>query len=126
MNLLTLLDDAIETLLNKLAGLDPTEKEYETVNKNLGELMDRKIEIEKHLAAEAQAEKQLKSAETQAEKKLAEERKARFWEFVIDTLKFLLQLGFSIAGVLLAFTFEEKGSITSGIGRKLYDRIIRK
>lgn len=115
MNLITLLDDAIETLFNKLDKLDPTSQEYGTVNKNLNQLMSYKLEVEKHLAAEAQNEK-----------KLAEERKAQYRELVVDILKFLLQLGFSIVGVLLAFTFEEKGTITSGIGKRLYDGIVKR
>ena len=88
--------------------------------------MDKKIEIDKHIAAEEQAEKQLKATETQAEKKLRAERKARYVELVIDALKFLLQLGFSVVGVLLMFTFEEKGTICSSMGRKIMDKIIKK
>lgn len=126
MNITTYLDDAIETLFDKLDQLDPTSKEYESVNKNLSTLMDKKIEIEKHVSAEEQAEKQLKATETQAEKKLKAERKARYVELVIDALKFLMQLGFSVVGVLLMFTFEEKGTICSSMGRKIMDKIIKK
>lgn len=126
MNMVNLLDVTIEDLLNKLADLDPESKEYEAVNDNLGKLMKHKIEIEKHLSAEAQAEKQLKFNETQAEKKLRQERLTTIWKSVIEILLQLMALGVTVWGTILMFTFEEKGTITSAIGRKFIDKIVKR
>ena len=137
MNMVTLLDVEIEELFNKLADMDPDSKEYAAVNNNLTKLMDRRIEIERLEASEAQAEKQmklteaqnekqLKLTETQAENQMKEERKARIVKNIIDVGAIVLPLAVTIWGATVSFKFEESGTITTAMGRKFIDKLIKK
>lgn len=137
MNMVTLLDVEIEELFNKLSNMDPDSKEYAAVNDNLAKLMDRRIEIEKLEVSEVQAEKQmklteaqnekqLKLTEAQAEKQMKEERKARLAKNIIDVGAIVLPLAVTIWGASVSLQFEERGTITTAIGRKFIDKLIKK
>lgn len=126
MSMITLLDVEIEELFDKLSKLSPDSKEYGTVNDNLAKLMDRRLEIEKLEKSETQAEKQLKMTEAQAEKQLKEDRKARVVKNIIDVGAIVLPLAVTIWGAALSFTFEENGTISSTMGRKFMDKLIKK
>ena len=115
MNIKTLLDVEIEDLFNKLAELPKDSKEYAAVESNLTALMDRKIEIEKLESSEAQAEKQMK-----------EDRKTRLAKNLIDVGAIVLPLAVTIWGAKASFRFEEEGTITTAIGRKFMDKLIKK
>ena len=115
MDMKTQLDKEITRLVNKLAELDPNEKEYADVEDNLTALMDRRLEIEKLESAEAQTEKQIK-----------EDRKTRLFKNLIDIGAIVLPLAVTIWGAKASFKFEEEGTITTSIGRKFMDKLIKK
>lgn len=115
MNMETLLDVEIEELFGKLAAMDPDSKEYAAVEDNLTKLMDRKIEIAK-----------LDASETQAEKQMKEERKARLFKNLIDIGAIVLPLAVTIWGATASFKFEQEGTITTTVGRKFMDKLISK
>ena len=115
MNMKTLLDVEIEELFNELANLKKDAKEYADVESKLATLMDRRIEIEKIESSEAQAEKQMK-----------EDRKTRLAKNIIDVGAIILPLAVTIWGAKASFRFEEEGTITTAIGRKFMDKLIKK
>lgn len=115
MDMKTQLDKEITRLVNNLAALNPNDKEYADVEDNLTALMDRRLEIEKLESAEAQTEKQLK-----------EDRKTRLFKNLIDIGAIVLPLAVTIWGAKASFKFEEEGTITTSIGRKFMDKLIKK
>lgn len=115
MNMKTLLDVEIEDKINELANMDAGSKEYAAVADSLAKLMDRRIEIEKIEVSEAQHEQQIK-----------EDRKARLIKNLIDIGAIVLPLAVTVWGAKASFKFEEEGTITTSIGRKFMDKLIKK
>lgn len=115
MNIKTLLDVEIEEKSLKLANMEPDTKEYDAAVDSLTKLMDRRIEIEKLELSEAQTEKQMK-----------EERKSRFVKNLIDVGAIVVPAAITIWGACVSFKFEETGTITTSIGRKFMDKLIKK
>lgn len=115
MNMKTLLDVEIEDKFEDLSNLDPGSKEYAAVTDSITKLMDRRLEIEKLEASEAQNEKQMK-----------EDRKARLAKNLIDVGSIILPLAVTVWGAKASFKFEEEGTITTAIGRKFMDKLIKK
>lgn len=115
MNELTMLKIEIERLYDKLAELEPDSKEYEAVNKNLATLLDKRIEIEK-----------LEMAETRDEKQLIEERNARLLKLGCDVLLGVAGLGLTYWGACVSFEFEKNDSISTQVGKKFMDKLLRK
>lgn len=115
MNLKTLLDVEIEEQRNKLAKLEPGNKEYSDAVDALTKLMDRRIEIEK-----------VEQAETQSEKQLAEDRKTRWGKIIVDAGLGVAGIAVTIWGAKASFKFEETGSICAQTGKKFMDRLFRR
>ena len=115
MDARTLLDDEIKRLYERMKELDPDTKQYAEVEDNWTKLMDRKLEIEK-----------LESSEALAEKQMREDRKTRLFKNLIDVGAIVLPLGVTIWGAIVSFKFEEDGTITSNMGRKFMDKLIKK
>ena len=101
-NLLEKLDKEIEKLYEKLQTLDEDSKEYQMVEDAMIKLMDKKTEIEK----------------------LKGDKWSRISKILCDIAAILLPLGVTIWGTLLAFTFEERGTISSAIGKKFMDKLM--
>lgn len=115
MDMKTLLDNEIEAKFKELESLDPGSKEYAAAVDSISKLMDRRLEIKRQESSEAQAEKQM-----------VEDRMARIVKNLIDLGGIVLPLAVTIWGALLSFTFEEKGTICSSIGRKFMDKLIKR
>lgn len=115
MNEKLLLEAEINRLYEQMSALNPDSEEYAKVEDNWTRLVDRMIEIEKIESAEAQNELQRK-----------EDRKSRIVKNLIDVGAIVLPLGVTIWGAIMSFTFEEKGTITSNMGRKFMDKLIKK
>lgn len=101
-NLLEKLDKEIEKLYAKMQELDADSKEYEMVENAMLKLVDKKHEIEK----------------------LKGDKWSRLFKILCDIAAILLPLGVTIWGTLLAFTFEERGTISSAIGKKFMDKLM--
>lgn len=114
MNLKALLDVEIEERSMKLAKLDPGTKEYSDAVEGLAKLIDRRIEIEKLELSEAQTEKQMKA-----------EHNDRVVRYIIDSGKVILPLGTAVGMSLLAYTFEAKGVVPVGIGKKWVEKLTK-
>ena len=114
MNTKNLLDDEIKRLYDKLSKLDPDSEEYTELEDKWTKLVDRKLEIEK-----------IESSESQNEKQMKEDRRDRIVRYVIESGKILIPLGVTVMGTLLAYTFEEKGTISSAIGKKYLDKLTK-
>lgn len=115
MNMITWLDAAIEKKSKELETLDPGSKEYVAVADVIDKLTNHRIELEK-----------LETSKTQTEKQMDEERKSRIVKDIIDVLGIVLPIAVTIWGTILTFTFEENGTITSSVGRKFLDKLIKR
>lgn len=113
MSMETMLQVEIEDKFNALAKMDPGTKEYECAVGSITKLMDKVIELEK-----------LDMSETQSEKQMEEDRKARLTKNCIDIGAVVLPLLVTIWGARASFKFEETGTITTGVGRKFMDKLI--
>ena len=114
-NMETLLRESIENELDKLGELSVGTKEHSAAVDDLTKLMDRRIELEK-----------LAVTETQEEKRIREERYARWTKNLIDLGLGLGGLALTYWGAKASFRFEESGTITSQTGKKFWDRVFRK
>lgn len=104
MNAKTRLDNEIERLQNELAKLSPDAQEYAAVRGNLTELVNLRTEI-----AKAEADRMSWIGKILVELGLgAADLKLKHW------------------GAKASFTFEEKGTISSQVGKRMWDRIFRK
>lgn len=112
MSMTTKLHMEIEDRLDRASDMDPTSKEYEAVVNSVTKLMDRAIEIEK-----------LESSESQNEKQMKEERKARLIKNLIDIGAIILPLGVTLWGVKASLCFEYENTITTTVGRKFMDKL---
>lgn len=115
MNMITWLDAAIEKKSKELETLDPGSKEYVAVADIIDKLTNHRIELEK-----------LETSKTQTEKQMIEDRKSRIVKDIIDVLGIVLPLAVTIWGALVSFKFEEEGTITTSVGRKFMDKLIKR
>lgn len=97
-----LLDQEIEKLRERLQVLEPDSDEYKKVEDAMNKLIEKRIEIEK----------------------VKGDKWSRIFKICCDIAAILLPLGVAIWGTLLAYTFEEKGTISSSIGRKFLDMVV--
>lgn len=114
MDTMTYLDGEITRIYNEMLKLDPNTDEYGKLESKWTELMSQKLEFEKHVSAVAQSEKQM-----------IEDRKDRVGRTIMDGLKITLPLGTAVVMTLLAYTFEAKGVIPVGVGKKWADKITK-
>lgn len=112
MSMTTKLHVEIEDRLDDISGLEPTTKEYAMAVDSMIKLMDRAIEIEK-----------LEASETQNEKQMKEERKARLIKNLIDIGAIVLPLGVTLWGVKASLYFEDENTVTTTVGRKFMDKL---
>jgi hypothetical protein len=114
MNTKHYLDGEIARIYNEMSKLDPTTDEYGKLESKWTELLVQKLEFEKHEASV-----------TQNEKQIIENRKDRVGRTIMDGFKVVLPLGTAVVMTLLAYTFEAKGVIPVGIGKKWADKITK-
>lgn len=107
MNTKDFLDEEIARVYNKMVKLDPVSEEYGKLESRWTELVNQKLEYDKH-------ESQTKEA-----------RKDRVSRNVTDMVKVGVSLAASIAMTLLAYTAEAKGVVPFGIGKKWIDKITK-
>lgn len=107
MNTKTYLDEEITRLYDKMKMLDPTSEEYGKLETRWTELVNQKLEFDKH--------------ETQTK----EARKDRVGRFFGDVFKVGVPLTASVLMTLLAYTVEAKGVVPFGIGKKWVDKIVK-
>ena len=115
MSMETLLQVEIEEKFNNLAAMDVGSKEYAGAVDSVTKLVDRAIEIEK-----------LDTSETQNKDQMKEDRKSRLTKNCIDIGSIILPLAVTIWGAKASFKFEETGTITTGVGRKFMDKLIKR
>lgn len=112
MGMTTKLHVEIEDRLDAISKLDPTTKEYTAAVDSMTKLMDRAIEIEK-----------LEASETQTEKQMKEEHKARLIRNLIDIGGIVLPLAVTLWGVKASLYFENENTVTTTVGRKFMDKM---
>lgn len=112
MSMTTKLHVEIEDRLDDISKLDSTTKEYAMAVDSTTKLIDRAIEIEK-----------LETSETQSEKQMKEERKARLIKNLIDIGAIVLPLGVTLWGVKASLYFEDENTVTTTVGRKFMDKL---
>lgn len=103
MDAVNYLDQEIERLRNLMVTLEPTTDDYGTVESRWRELVNQKLEFEKHKA----------------------DCKDRVGRHITDNCKWAIPLGVSVVMTLLAYTFEAKGVIPCGVGKKWADKVTK-
>lgn len=115
MNIEKLLDDTIELEFKELQSVDKSTEEYKERIDALAKLMDRSIEINK----------------------IHEENDMKVDNFEEDRRDRKIKNGIAIAGLVTStlvtvigtyatFRFDEKGTITSSLGRQFVNRLLPK
>ena len=115
MSMKTLLHEEIENEFDKLSKLEPDTKEHAAVVDSIAKLMDRAIEMEK-----------LEETAIHNEKQLYDEKVSRLVKNLIDVGAIVLPLAVTVWGAAVSFKFEETGTITTSIGRKFMDKLIKR
>lgn len=113
MDMTTKLRVEIDERFDDIAKMDPSTKEYSAAVESLTKLMDRAIEIEKFEASETRNEEQMK-----------EEHNSRLVKNGIDIGLGLLPIAVGIWGTKVCLKFEETGTITTTVGRKILDKVL--
>ena len=126
MDYKTLLDDVITNKLNDLKGEKLNTEEYKTTVDNVTKLIDRSIEIEKVTFENTNKLARQKIDDEQKRIQEDEERKERLIKYGISAAEIGIPAAITIWGVLVSLTFEEKGTITSPIGRLFVNRLFQK
>ena len=122
MNMKTILDVEIEERSAKLAKMEPGTTEYAAAVDGLTKVIDRRIKIEEVEMTEAHNEKQI----ALNEKQVSDERRSKIWKMIIDTGLGVAGIGVTIWGIGVSLRFEEHGTITTQVGKKFMDKILRK
>ncbi len=121
-----LLDDEIATELKSLKDLSAGTDEHKATIDSVTKLMDRANEARK---IESDAKEQAKAREEENKLKLAQLKDERNDKVARHILTFVTTFGTLGTLVLLAkaaFTYEEKGTISSPIGRKILGMLVPK
>ena len=103
MNKKTLLEKVYEKRLNEVNEMDVTDENYGKAVEGVAKLADRVIE----------------------EKRSKEDRKARWFKDGADVAIKVAGLVASVATAIVCLRFEENGSITTTVGRKLTDKLLK-
>lgn len=119
----------IQDQLDGLSHLDQKSDEFNEATKSVCSLMDRMIDIRKFESECAIKESELdnKSRELDLkEQSLSNEKKRHIIDTALKTAGFAATTTLTIWGTIKTFQFEETGSITSNVGRKFIDKLIKR
>jgi hypothetical protein len=103
MDTKTYLDNEIKRLYDKMSTLEPGSDEYGTLETRWNELVNQRLEFER----------------------MKETRKDRVSRCASDVFKVVVPLGTAVVMSLLAYTFEAKGVIPVGVGKKWADKLTK-
>lgn len=103
MNKKTLLEEVYEKRLEEVNNMDVTDESFTKAVDGVAKLADRVIE----------------------EKRVKEERKSRWFKDGADVAIKVAGLVTTVVATIVCLRFEENGSITTTVGRKLTDKILK-
>lgn len=103
MNKKTVLEEVYEKRLNEVNEMDVSDENYSKAVDAVAKLADRVIE----------------------EKRTKEDRKSRWFKDGADTAIKVAGLVVSVATAIVCLRFEESGTITTTVGRKLTDKLLK-
>lgn len=106
-----LLREEIQDELDMVSAIGPGTKEHELAVKDLTELVDRMIEIEKVEAGFKQVE---------------DDRRDRFIKNCLSVAGIVVPVAVTIWGTLKTFEFEKEGTITTTMGRGFINKLLLK
>lgn len=138
-----MLMDEVECELAKLNKLETGGDKYKATVDGVSKLTDKYIELrrlaqqetenaEKRKIQEAELklkEKQVNNEETDIdlkEQQILAEIKSDKFKNRLSVVTFGISTAVTVAGVVATFVFDEKGTITSTLGRKLIERVLPK
>ncbi len=122
MNIKKSLYEEIENEFQELKGLNVGTDEHKTSVDGLTKLLDRAIEIEKHEDEMKEREAERFAKNSQA----AEENRNRNVQNAIQGAGIVLPLMVTIWGTVKSIKFEEKGTITTIMGRGFINKLLPK
>lgn len=126
MNIKSMLYDEIKDEMNHLNKMEVGTEEYKTTVEGVSKLVDRAIEMEK-IDIEAQEKAEDREIENDfKERQLADDRKDRIVRNITAVVGVILPTLVTIWGTKKSFEFEEKGTITTIIGRGFINKLLPK
>lgn len=138
-----LLVDEIENEIVKISKMKAGGDEYKVAVEGVTKLTDKYIELKKLAQQETEniekkkcqeietklRERQLNNEETDLdlrEQQIIAEIKSDKFKNRLSVTTFAISTAVTVAGVVATFVFDEKGTITSTLGRKLLERVLPK
>lgn len=121
-----LLNDELTTELESLKTMNVGTDEHKATVDSISKLMDKAIEVKK---INSDAREQAKAREDETKLKLMQmkdERNDKLLRNVLTGITFVGTLGTIWCLAAATFTYEEKGTITSFIGRKVLGMMVPK
>lgn len=110
-----LLDDDLQSEMQKLRTTPYDHKDYKGVSDTVGMLLDKKIKIE-----------ETKSEQLFREQQLKDEKKDRMVKNVLTAAGIALPLLVTIWGTRVSLKFEEEGTLTTIMGRGFINKLLPK
>ena len=110
--------------LDALKGFDYASDQYKITVDGITKLVDRVTEMER---IEAENEDKAKTREFEAEQRqrqLEEDRRKQLITNIIAVLGIVIPAGITIWGTVKSFEFEQTGTVTTLLGRKLVGRCV--
>ena len=121
-----LLHEEMEFEFDKLTNMDAGSEQYKVTVDGLTKLMDRAIEIDK-LNIEHEKETETRKFENDLKiKEFEEEKKDRLVKNCLTGAGIVLPLVGTVWGVLKSLKFEETGTVTTIMGRGLFQKLLPK
>lgn len=125
MNIERTFCNVIETECGELHTLEQGSEAYKASTDVAAKFADRVIKLKELELEERKIDIEEKKADIELQK-MAEERKDRSIKNGIAVGNLLVPAGITIGFGILMFVFEEKGTISSRMGQKILDKIMRK
>lgn len=120
----TKVDEELERELDTLKTHEVGSDGHKNVSDSVTRLMDRAIELRK---VDADAKAQERAQENEKNLRLAQmkdERRDRIVRYILDGAKLALSVGTIWLLAAASFTYEEKGTLSSSIGKKVLGGIV--
>ena len=126
MNIEDQLRKEISSELEKLGEMEVGSEQYKTTVDGLAKLMDRAIEAEKFEIERQDKAKTQEIENSMKLKQMKDENKDRLIRNIIAGAGILIPAGLTVWGTVKSFQFEEKGTITTIIGRGFVNKLLPK
>ena len=126
MSIKSLVDEEIRSEIEEISKIEVGSEKHKASVDALAKLLDKSIELER-LDVEAQEKYESRIAENELKmKQLKDEKRDRIVKNVLTGVSVVGGFGVTIWGTLKSLKFEEKGVVTSIVGRGFIQKLLPK